>query len=200
MTVPPLHLSSSPIPHAFAREPREIHVNLEARETAWQIAPDRTVAAWGYEGTVPGPTIVANAGDTLLAHLVNNLPEPTMIHWHGLRLPAAMDGTQLVQRLVQPGESFDYRFELPDAGTFWYHSHANETVQIERGLYGAIVVLGPDEPVFDADRLLVLDDVKLDRHGNIAKTALFDRHSGREGNLLVINSSPRDQRKTSPDR
>lgn len=102
-------------------------------------------------------------------------------HWHGLRLPAPMDGTQLVQRLVQPGDSFDYRFELPDAGTFWYHSHANETVQIERGLYGALIVLGPDEPAFDADRLLVLDDVKLDRHGNIAKTALFDRHSGREG-------------------
>ena len=81
----------------------------------------------------------------------------------------------------QPGERFDYRFELPDAGTFWYHSHANETVQIERGLYGALVVLGPDEPAFDADRLLVLDDVKLDRHGSIAKTALIDRHSGREG-------------------
>ena len=191
MTKTPLRLSSpspSPsTPQPFAREPREIHVDLEARETAWEIAPDRTVSAWGYEGAVPGPTIVAHVGDTLVAHLVNNLPEPTSIHWHGLRLPAPMDGTQLVQRLVQPGEAFDYRFDLPDAGTFWYHSHANETVQIERGLYGALVVLGHDEPVFDADRLLVLDDVKLDRHGNIAKTALFDRHSGREGDVLVIN-------------
>ncbi len=165
----------------------DIHVELEARETAWQIAPGRKVAAWGYQGMVPGPTIVAQVGDTLVAHLVNNLPEPTSIHWHGLRLPAPMDGTSLVQRLVQPGDSFEYRFELPDAGTFWYHSHATETVQIERGLYGALVVLGPNEPTFDADRLFVLDDVKLDRHGNIAKTALIDRHSGREGKVLVIN-------------
>jgi FtsP/CotA-like multicopper oxidase with cupredoxin domain len=187
MTTALLRPSSLAIPRPFARQPREIHVELEARETAWEIAPDRRVAAWGYEGSVPGPTIIAQSGDTLVAHLVNNLPEATCIHWHGLRLPAPMDGTQMVQRLVQPGEAFEYRFVLPDAGTFWYHSHANETVQIERGLYGAIVVLGPDEPVFDADRLLVLDDVKLDRHGNIAKTALFDRHSGREGNVLVIN-------------
>jgi FtsP/CotA-like multicopper oxidase with cupredoxin domain len=187
MTTAPLRLSSPSTDQPSAREPRELHVDLEARETAWEIAPGRRVSAWGYEGSVPGPAIVAHVGDTLVAHLVNNLPEPTSIHWHGLRLPAAMDGTQLVQRLVQPGESFDYRFELPDAGTFWYHSHANETVQIERGLYGALIVLGPDEPAFDADRLLVLDDVKLDRHGNIAKTALFDRHTGREGNVLVIN-------------
>ena len=185
MTIAPLRLSS-PSPQS-TRQPREIHVHLEARETSWEIAPGRTVSAWGYEGTVPGPTIVARVGDTLVAHLVNNLPEPTCIHWHGLRLPASMDGTELAQRLVQPGDAFEYRFELPDAGTFWYHSHANETVQIERGLYGAIVVLGPDEPIFDADRLLVLDDVKLDRHGNIAKTALFDRHTGREGKVLVIN-------------
>ena len=172
---------------ALARQPLEIHVRLEARETSWELAPGQTVAAWGYEGLVPGPTVVARVGDTLVAHLVNSLPEPTLIHWHGLRLPAAMDGTELGQRLVPPGGHFEYRFELRDAGTFWYHSHANETVQIERGLYGALVVLGPDEPRFDADRLLVLDDVKLDGRGRIAKTALFDRHTGREGNVLVIN-------------
>jgi len=122
-----------------------------------------------------GRRIVGPRGDTLVAHLVNNLPEPTSIHWHGLRLPAPMDGTQLVQRLVQPGDSFDYRFELPDAGTFWYHSHANETVQIERGLYGAIVVPRPRRAgVRRGSPAVVLDDVKLDRHGNIAKTALIE--------------------------
>src|SRR5882672_10214636 len=145
------------------------------------------VSAWGYQGTVPGPMIVAHVGDTLVAHLINHLPEPTVVHWHGVRLPSVMDGTESVQTVVQPGESFEYRFTLPDAGTFWYHSHANETVQIERGLYGALVVLGPNEPVFDADRVLVLDDLKLDRKGRIAKTALFDRHSGREGQVVLIN-------------
>jgi len=98
-----------------------------------------------------------------------------------------MDGTGSTQALVPPGGSFEYRFTLPDAGTFWYHSHANETVQVERGLYGALVVLGPDEPRFDADRLLVLDDVKLGRDGEIAGPALFDRHSGREGQKTLIN-------------
>ena len=144
------------------RTAREIHITLEARETSWEIAPGRTVAAWTYQGSVPGPTIIANVGDTLVAHLVNHLPEPTVVHWHGLRIPAPMDGTESVQRLVQPGESFEYRFVLPDAGTFWYHSHTNETVQVTRGLHGAVVVRGPDEPTFDADRILVLGDANLD--------------------------------------
>jgi FtsP/CotA-like multicopper oxidase with cupredoxin domain len=160
---------------------------MEARETQLEIAPGRMVSAWGFEGTVPGPLIVAHAGDTLVAHLINHLSEPTVIHWHGIRVPSGMDGTESVQTIVQPGESFEYRFTLPDAGTFWYHSHANETVQIERGLYGALVVLGPDEPMVDADRVLVLDDLKLDRKGRIADTALFDRHSGREGDVFLIN-------------
>ena len=169
------------------KQTREVHVVLEARETGWEIAPGKLVDAWGYAGIVPGPLIVARAGDTVVAKLVNHLPEPTIIHWHGVRLEAAMDGTQCVQELVAPRESHEYRFVVPDAGTFWYHSHANETVQLERGLYGALVVLGDDEPTFDADRVLVLDDLKLDRKGQIAKTALFDRHSGREGEVLLIN-------------
>jgi FtsP/CotA-like multicopper oxidase with cupredoxin domain len=184
-----LHAAGSgPAPaHSTDRAPQEVQVTLEARETSWEISPGRSVSAWGYQGTVPGPLIVAHVGDTLVAHLINRLPEPMVIHWHGLRLPSALDGTESVQTVVQPGESFEYRFLLPDAGTFWYHSHANETVQLERGLYGALVVVGPDEPMFDADRVLVLDDVKLDRKGRIAKPALIDRHSGREGKVLVIN-------------
>jgi FtsP/CotA-like multicopper oxidase with cupredoxin domain len=169
------------------RAPQEIHVTLEARETSWEITQDEIVPAWGYQGTIPGPLIVANAGDTLVALLINRLPEPTVIHWHGIRLASSMDGTESVQTLVQPGESFEYRFVLPDAGTYWYHSHHNETVQLERGLYGAIVVLGENEPAFDEDRVMMLDDVTLDRKGRIARPALFDRHSGREGGLVVIN-------------
>jgi FtsP/CotA-like multicopper oxidase with cupredoxin domain len=180
--------NSGPAPSPMTeREPQELHVTLDAKETAWEISEGKTVSAWGYQGTVPGPLIVGHVGDTLVVHLINSLPEPTSIHWHGLRLPSAMDGTDSVQPLVQPGDTFEYRFPLPDAGTFWYHSHANETVQIERGLYGALIVLGANEPAFDADRVMLLDDVKLDRAGRIAKAALFDRHSGREGDTLLIN-------------
>ena len=160
-----LHAAGSgPTPRRPTRSPEQIEITLEARETVWEIAPGTTVSAWGYQGQVPGPLIVAHVGDTVVVRLINHLPEPTTIHWHGLRLPAAMDGTDVRAASRAAGrDASSTASTLPDAGTFWYHSHANETVQIERGLYGALVVLGPDEPTFDADRMLVLDDVKLDR-------------------------------------
>jgi len=178
---------SGPTPRASGRAPEQIEITLEAGDTEWELRAGTRVSAWGYQGQVPGPLIVGRVGDTLVVRLINRLPEPTTIHWHGLRLAPAMDGTDSVQVPVQPGETFEYRFVLTDAGTYWYHSHTNETVQLERGLYGALVVLGVDEPTFDVDRILVLDDVKLNRKRQIAGTALFDRHSGREGDVLVIN-------------
>ena len=111
--------------------------------------------AWGYNGQIPGPVLEARVGDVLEVRLTNRLPEPTSIHWHGLRLPAAMDGTDMVQQPIAPGDSFTYRFRLPDAGVFWYHPHVNETTQLERGLYGAIIVRGLNEPELDAERVLV---------------------------------------------
>ena len=165
-----------------------VTVDLEARETEWSIAPGATIQAWAFNGQVPGPVIEGRVGDVLEVRLINRLPEPTAIHWHGLRLPASMDGTEMVQRLVQPGESFTYRFKLLDAGTFWYHPHANETVQLERGLYGALIVRGEGEPVLDREQVLVLDDVKLDRKGRIAKFGGFVQwHDGREGDARLVN-------------
>ena len=137
---------------------------------------------------MPGPTIEADVGDTLVVELTNALPEPTSIHWHGLRVPADMDGTQLVQQPIQPGETFEYRFVLPDAGTFWYHPHMNETVQLEKGLYGPLVVRGHHEPQLDGERVLMLDDLKLDRKGNLARFGGFkERHEGRRGDTRLVN-------------
>jgi FtsP/CotA-like multicopper oxidase with cupredoxin domain len=99
-----------------------------------------------------------------------------------------MDGTDTVQHPVAPGATFTYRFALPDAGTFWYHPHANETVQLEHGLYGALIVRGPDEPVLDGERVLVLDDVALDREGRIKPLGgLIEHHDGRQGRTLLVN-------------
>jgi FtsP/CotA-like multicopper oxidase with cupredoxin domain len=141
---------------------------------------------------VPGPVIEARQGDTLVVRLTNKLDEPTTIHWHGLRLPAPMDGTQDVQQTVAPGERFEYRFALPDAGTFWYHPHTNETVQLERGLYGTLVVRGDNEPVVDRDRVLVFDDVLVDREGRIAAPGgVMERHNGRQGNVRLLNGRVR---------
>ncbi len=165
-----------------------VEVELEARACDWEIAPGQVVKGWGYNGQIPGPTIEANVGDLVVVRLRNRLPEPTTIHWHGLRVPSPMDGTEHVQRPVAPGERFEYRFVVPDAGTFWYHPHSNETVQLERGLYGALIVRGPDEPALDAERVLVLDDVKLDRRGRIAGAGWWlERHNGRQGDTRLVN-------------
>jgi FtsP/CotA-like multicopper oxidase with cupredoxin domain len=167
---------------------RVISIALEASEVEWTIAAGTTIQAWAFNGQVPGPVIEGRVGDVLDITLTNRLPEPTAIHWHGLRVPAPMDGTEMVQRLVQPGESFTYRFKLLDAGTFWYHPHANETVQLERGLYGALIVRGEGEPMLDREQVLVLDDLKLDRQGRIAKFGGFVQwHDGREGNARLVN-------------
>jgi FtsP/CotA-like multicopper oxidase with cupredoxin domain len=166
----------------------KVRVELEATEIAWEYAPGRVVAGYGFNRQVPGPVIEAKQGVPLEIRLVNHLPEPTVVHWHGLRIPAEMDGTEVVQRPVQPGETFVYRFTPPDAGTFWYHPHANETVQLEKGLYGALLVRSADEPLLDGEQILVLDDLKVDRKGRIARFGgRMERHNGREGNVRLVN-------------
>jgi FtsP/CotA-like multicopper oxidase with cupredoxin domain len=111
---------------------------------------------WGYAGTVPGPTLRVRRGEELKVRLVNELPEPTTVHWHGLRLANAMDGVpHLTQHPIAPASSFDYRFRAPDAGTFWYHSHLYSSEQLERGLYGVLIV---EEPAsVDQQRAVVRD-------------------------------------------
>jgi FtsP/CotA-like multicopper oxidase with cupredoxin domain len=110
---------------------------------------------WGYDGTVPGPTLRVKRGDELRVRLVNELSEPTSIHWHGVRLPNAMDGVpQLTQPPLAPGASFDYRFQPPDAGTFWYHAHAAD--QVDHGLHGALIVEETEPVNVDRDVVLVL--------------------------------------------
>jgi FtsP/CotA-like multicopper oxidase with cupredoxin domain len=166
----------------------EVSVELEAREIDWNFAPDRSIRGFAYGGDVPGPLIEATAGDVVEARLRNNLSQATTIHWHGIRVPAEMDGTDAVQAPVEPGAEFDYRFVVPDAGTYWYHSHANETEQLERGLYGAMIVRGPDEPTFDAERALLLDDLKLGSDGNVAPFGdEQEHHAGREGDVRIVN-------------
>jgi FtsP/CotA-like multicopper oxidase with cupredoxin domain len=174
--------------HHEANEPDAIRIKLEARPTDWEVAPGVTISGYGYNGQVPGPIIEARQGVPLEITFTNSLAEPTLIHWHGLQIPAAMDGTQATQRPVAPGETFTYRFTPPDAGTFWYHPHANETEQLEKGLYGALIVRSADEPVVDGEQILVFDDVNADKKGRLAKFGGFrERHDGREGDIRLIN-------------
>ena len=177
-----------------SNDPRTVRIALEARPTNWEVAPGVTIAGFGYNGQVPGPTIELTQGVPVEIQFTNRLSEPTLIHWHGLRIPAAMDGTQSTQRPVEPGETFTYRFTPPDAGTFWYHPHANETEQLEKGLYGAFIVRGADEPVVDREQVLVFDDVDADKQGRLAKFGGFrERHDGREGDIRLINGKAEPQ-------
>lgn len=171
---------------------KTVEYDLTAGDFEWEISPGKKISAWGFNGQVPGPTITANVGDTLVIRVKNNLREPTTVHWHGLRIPASMDGTGVVQQPIAPGETFEYRFTLPDAGTYWYHSHVNETVQVERGMYGALIVKEESDPVTDGERIFLIDDMKLTPQGRFTEPVWFvprivERHDGRQGNTLLIN-------------
>src|SRR4029077_3398845 len=110
-------------------------------------------AGFGYDGMVPGPVLRVERGEELRVRLVNDLATPTSVHWHGIRLPNAMDGVPaLTQPAIAPGASFDYRFRPPDAGTFWYHAYV--AGQTDRGLAGVLIV--EDAQPVDVDRDVAL--------------------------------------------
>ena len=112
---------------------------------------------YAYNGVNPGPTIRAKVGDLLIATLVNQLDDPTTIHWHGAGAPFEMDGVAWMGAPTAAGESFEYRFRLRKAGTFWYHPHFNTSRQVEGGLNGVLIVTDPSEPEVDRDLVLVFD-------------------------------------------
>ncbi len=110
-------------------------------------------------GSHPGPTLYWREGDAVAIKVVNQLREPTSIHWHGLRVPAEMDGVPgLSFRGIEPGESFTYRFPLKQAGTYWYHSHSG--MQEQMGLHGALVIRprGSEPHPYDREHVVLLSD------------------------------------------
>ncbi len=168
--------------------------DLIAAEASIQIAPPDypPTRVWAFNTASPGPEIRLAQGERLTRTLKNSLPQATSIHWHGLRLPNAMDGVPgLTQTAVAPGDSFVYDFTPPDAGTFWYHSHQNAVEQLERGLYGPLIVTEADAPDVDGDEVIVLDDWRLTDKAEVDPA--FDNshdfsHAGRIGNFVTSNS------------
>ena len=173
-------------------DPNIVEVDLEAKVGQAEFLPGKVTPVWTYNGGTPGPTLEAKVGDKVIVHFKNSLPEPTTIHWHGVRVPNDMDGVALMQQPIAAGGSFDYTFTAQDAGTFWYHPHHRSDVQVEKGLYGAIVVRGPMEPTLSAERVAILDDVYLDSDGMPMPQGSADELMiGRQGNLLLVNGKPR---------
>ncbi len=165
---------------------------LRAGPASLQILPDgqNATALWGFNGSSPGPELRVRQGDTLAVRFENGTDQPSTIHWHGIRLENAMDGVpDLTQPLVQPGEGFDYAFRVPDAGTYWYHSHHQSWEQVAKGLYGPLIVEERDPPKVDADITVTLDDWRLEETG--AMMGGFGNmhdfaHGGRLGNFAMI--------------
>jgi FtsP/CotA-like multicopper oxidase with cupredoxin domain len=140
---------------------------------------------------VPGPELRVRQGEPVRITVRNKLDEYTTVHWHGIRLPNAMDGVSgLPQEPIRPGESFVYKFTPPDAGTFWYHPHADTLQQLGRGLAGALIVEELEPVAVDRDLLWFIEDWRLDDEGRIAGgfgNRMEAGMSGRIGNTVTIN-------------
>jgi len=187
------------LPPVRAADGRDV-LRLRTGQATFSLAPhgpDAVQGCWGYGGTVPGPVIRVRQGTPLRVVLENGLTQDTTIHWHGIRLPNAMDGVpHLTQAPVAPGGRFEYAFVPPDAGTYWYHPHANAPEQLGRGLSGALIVEEPKPYPADRDLVWLLDDWMLDRHGHVVDG--FDdyharSHDGRVGNTVTINGALPDE-------
>ena len=157
--------------------------------------PDTSV--WGYNGSVPGPEIRALQGETVEITVENGLDQATTVHWHGIRLPNAMDGVpHVTQDPIAPGGRFTYRFDLPDAGTYWYHPHLGSSEQLGRGLSGALIVEEREPVQVDREMVWLLDDWRLGRDAQIVGGFgdMHDRtHDGRIGNTVTLNGRLTEQ-------
>lgn len=137
-------------------EGTEFHLTIE--ETVVNVT-GKPVIATTVNGMLPGPTLKWKEGDTVTIHVTNNLPVSSSIHWHGIILPFQMDGVpDISYKGIDPGETFTYRFQVNQSGTFWYHSHT--AFQEQSGLHGALVI-EPKEPepfIYDCDYVVSLFD------------------------------------------
>lgn len=182
-------------------DPHVVEVELRARYTQNEIAPDLRLDLDTYNGLFPGPVLQAAAGDEVIVHFTNEMPEDTTVHWHGLRIPDEMDGSPRIQEPVAPeGGTFTYRFVVPEAGTFWYHPHVRANEQVEFGLAAPIVIRDRNDPEYDAERLVVLDDMLVDPETGLFEPFLRSHPElmhGRWGNVLLTNGRADVQRQSA---
>jgi FtsP/CotA-like multicopper oxidase with cupredoxin domain len=175
---------------------------LVAAPASVPLIDGRMMEVWAYNGRVPGPTLRVRLGETLRVRFTNRLPQATTIHWHGVRVPNAMDGVPgVTQPPVEPGGTFVYEFAPKDAGTFWFHPHIRSSEQVERGLFGVLIVEDRESPPFSRDEVWIVDDVLLGSDGRIAPAfnTLHDlAHDGRWGNVILVNGERRPELRARP--
>jgi len=165
--------------------------DIVAAPTEVPLIDGTSLRVWAYNGQVPGPTLRVKLGDTLRVTFTNRLPQETTIHWHGVRVPNAMDGVpHATQPPVQPGATFVYEFTPKDAGTFWFHPHVRSSEQVERGLYGLLIVEDVTPPPYTQDVAWIVDDWLLGADQQIVprfNTPGDLMHDGRWGNAITVN-------------
>lgn len=160
--------------------------HLIAEPLKREFAPGLVVDCWGYNGETPGPTIEAVEGDRVRIYVTNKLPEPTTVHWHGIVLPAGMDGVAgLSQKPIDPGQTFKYEFVLNQNGTYMYHPHYDEMTQMALGMMGMFVIHPRTvrEPKVDRDFVLMLSEWRVE-----PGTSRPDPNEMKDFNLLTMNS------------
>ncbi|MFZ5537223.1 MAG: multicopper oxidase family protein [Pseudomonadota bacterium] len=160
---PVVTLNGWTLPFRMNRGVKEFH--LVAEPVVRELAPGMNARLWGYNGQSPGPTIEAVEGDRVRLFVTNRLPEVTSIHWHGQRLPNGMDGVAgLTQPPIPPGKTYVYEFTLRRSGTFMYHPHADEMVQMAMGMMGMFIVhpKNPDFMRVDRDFCFLLNAYDID--------------------------------------
>ncbi len=155
---------------------------LTAEVVKRKIAPFKTIDAWGYNGTCPGPTIQINQNDRVRVIFENRLPESTTVHWHGLEIPIEQDGVPWIsQKPIAPGEKYTYEFTVHQEGTFFYHAHsAMQEMQGQIGLFIAHPAT-PYKPRVDHDYAIVLQEWAVLPSNTVPNSA------GMEFNWLTFN-------------
>ena len=160
---PVVTLNGWSLPWRMNKGVKEFH--LVAEPVVREMAPGMKAHLWGYNGQSPGPTIEVVEGDKVRIFVTNRLPEITSIHWHGQPLPNGMDGVSgLTQPPIQPGKTFMYEFVAKRAGTFMYHPHADEMLQMAMGMMGSWIT-HPKNPKFmpvDRDFVFLLNAYYID--------------------------------------
>ena len=148
---PVVTLNGWTLPWRMNGDWKEFH--LVAEPVVREMAPGMNAHLWGYNGQSPGPTIECVEGDKVRIFVTNRLPEHTTVHWHGMLLPNGMDGVGgLTQPHIDPGKTFVYEFELRKSGTFMYHPHSDEMVQMAMGMMGMFIVHPRDRAFRSVDR------------------------------------------------
>jgi FtsP/CotA-like multicopper oxidase with cupredoxin domain len=167
---PVVTLNGWTLPFRMNNGVKEFHLVAEPVER--EMAEGMTANFWGYNGQSPGPTIEAVEGDRVRIFVTNKLPEHTTVHWHGMILPSGMDGVGgLSQPHIPVGKTFVYEFDLVKSGTFMYHPHSDEMVQMAMGMMGFFVI-HPRDPTFmpvDRDFVFLLAGYDIDPGTRVPK-------------------------------